>query len=147
MSPINNPIVNPSYRETKQKHNTICIGYLYAQANTNKVNKTWALLQLEVKMNRTSFVCGNHHGHHKRTQNVNTHNRTTQNTKNLSNTDTIIKPYFVRSFICVLEYRYFVRFYDFSIMYEIMVTLLLYCFLVRNIFFSIYFKRFVYDYK
>ena len=79
-------------RQTKQKHNTICIGYLYAQANTNKVNKTWALLQLEIKMNRTSFVCGNHHGHHKRTQNVNTHNRTTQSTKNLSNTDTIIKP-------------------------------------------------------
>jgi hypothetical protein len=26
-------------RKTKQKHNTICIGHHYAQANTNNVNK------------------------------------------------------------------------------------------------------------
>ena len=32
-------------RQTKQKHNTICVGHHYAQANTNNVNKTWALLQ------------------------------------------------------------------------------------------------------
>ena len=32
-------------RQTNQKHNTICVGHHYAQANTNNVNKTWALLQ------------------------------------------------------------------------------------------------------
>ena len=26
--------------KTKQKHNTICVGHHYAQANTHKVNKT-----------------------------------------------------------------------------------------------------------
>ena len=34
--------------QTKQKHkktNTMCIGHCYPQANTNNVNKTWALLQ------------------------------------------------------------------------------------------------------
>jgi len=35
---------NPEKRR-KQKHNTICVGHRYAQANTNKVNKTWVLLQ------------------------------------------------------------------------------------------------------
>jgi hypothetical protein len=24
-----------------EKHNTICVGYHYAQTNTNNVNKTW----------------------------------------------------------------------------------------------------------
>jgi hypothetical protein len=28
-----------------KKYNTICVGHHYAQANTNNVNKTWALLQ------------------------------------------------------------------------------------------------------
>ena len=32
-------------RKTKQKHNTICDGFHYAETNTNSVNKTWALLQ------------------------------------------------------------------------------------------------------
>ena len=32
-------------RKTKQNHNTVCFGHHYAQANTNNVNKTWALLQ------------------------------------------------------------------------------------------------------
>jgi hypothetical protein len=32
-------------RKTKQKHNTICVRHHYTQANTNNVNKTWALLQ------------------------------------------------------------------------------------------------------
>ena len=32
-------------KKTKQKHNTICAGYHYAQANTNNVNKTCVLLQ------------------------------------------------------------------------------------------------------
>jgi hypothetical protein len=27
-------------RQTKQKHNTICVGHHYAQINTNNVNKT-----------------------------------------------------------------------------------------------------------
>jgi hypothetical protein len=27
-------------RQTKQKHNTICVGHHYSQANTNNVNKT-----------------------------------------------------------------------------------------------------------
>jgi hypothetical protein len=31
-------------RKTKQTHNTICVGH-YAQANTNHVNKTGAVLQ------------------------------------------------------------------------------------------------------
>ena len=29
----------------KKKHNTICVGHHYTQANTNNVNKTCALLQ------------------------------------------------------------------------------------------------------
>jgi len=31
-------------RQTKQKHNKICVGNHYTQAKTNNVNKTWALL-------------------------------------------------------------------------------------------------------
>jgi hypothetical protein len=32
-------------RKQKQKHNTICMGHYYTQANTNNVNKTRTLLQ------------------------------------------------------------------------------------------------------
>ena len=32
-------------RQTKQKHNTICVGHYYAQADTHYVGKTCALLQ------------------------------------------------------------------------------------------------------
>jgi hypothetical protein len=32
-------------KQTKQQHNTICVGYHYTQTNTNNVNKTWSLLQ------------------------------------------------------------------------------------------------------
>ena len=32
-------------RQTKQKHNTICVGHHYTETNTNNVNKTWNLLQ------------------------------------------------------------------------------------------------------
>jgi len=32
-------------RKTKQKHNTICVGHHYTQANINNINKTWAILQ------------------------------------------------------------------------------------------------------
>ena len=31
--------------QTKQKHNTICVGHHYTQANTHNANKTWTLLQ------------------------------------------------------------------------------------------------------
>jgi hypothetical protein len=48
---IEGAIKNGKYRETsntgykrrrqgKQKHNTMCVGHYYAQANTNNVNKT-----------------------------------------------------------------------------------------------------------
>ena len=33
-------------RKSKQKHNVICVGHHYAQTNTNNVNKTRALLQI-----------------------------------------------------------------------------------------------------
>ena len=42
----------------------------------NNVSKTWALLQTEVKKNRTTFLCGNRNGHG--AQNVKTHNSATQ---------------------------------------------------------------------
>ena len=32
-------------RQTKQKHNTLCVGNHYMQTNRNNLNKTWALLQ------------------------------------------------------------------------------------------------------
>jgi len=31
--------------QAKQKHNTMCVGHHYMQANTNNVNKACALLQ------------------------------------------------------------------------------------------------------
>jgi len=51
-------------RKAKQKHNTICVGRHYVQANTNNVNKTCALLQTTGGKNRTSFLCGNRNGDH-----------------------------------------------------------------------------------
>ena len=36
------------------KHNTIGVGHHYMEANTNNVK------QLEVKVNRTYFLCGTH---------------------------------------------------------------------------------------
>jgi hypothetical protein len=32
-------------KQKNQKTNTMCVGHHYPQANTNNVNKTWALLQ------------------------------------------------------------------------------------------------------
>jgi len=32
-------------RKTKQKYNTICVSHHYTQTSTNKVNKTWALVE------------------------------------------------------------------------------------------------------
>ena len=37
--------------EEKQNKHTICVGHHYTQTNTNNVNKTRDLLQLEVKTN------------------------------------------------------------------------------------------------
>ena len=49
----------------KKKHNTINVGHNYTQINTNNVNKHEpSYKQLEVKTNRTSFLCGNRNGHH-----------------------------------------------------------------------------------
>ena len=52
-------------RKTQQKHNTICIGHHYAQANTNNVNKTWALPQTTEGIDEQNiFLYENHNGHH-----------------------------------------------------------------------------------
>ena len=48
-------------RQTKHKHNIICVGHHYAQTNKNNVNKKYK--QLEVKTNRTWFLYGNRNGH------------------------------------------------------------------------------------
>ena len=45
-------------RGRNQRHSTICVGHHYVQTNTNNVDTTWVLLA--------------------KTQNLNTHNRTTQ---------------------------------------------------------------------
>jgi hypothetical protein len=40
-NPENLAIIGYTRRsQAKQKHNTICVGHHYAQANTNNVNKT-----------------------------------------------------------------------------------------------------------
>ena len=70
---------NSSYQDEK-KHNTICVGQHYAQTSTDNVNKTCALLQMEIKTNRTSFLCGNCNGLHNtefRTTNSNVNERLT----------------------------------------------------------------------
>ena len=47
-------------RKTKQKHNTICVGYHYEQTNTYNVNKTWVLIQTTEGKDEPSIVlCGN----------------------------------------------------------------------------------------
>ena len=52
-------------RQTKQTHNTICVGHHYAQANTNGVIKTWAHLQTTGDKDEPNIVlCGNRNGHH-----------------------------------------------------------------------------------
>jgi hypothetical protein len=69
-------------RWTKQKYNTICDRYHYAQTNINNVNTTWALLQTSGRKDGIRS-CASQHG----TQNVKTHNRTKQKTKKMSTTD------------------------------------------------------------
>jgi hypothetical protein len=43
-------------RQTKQKHNTICVWHHYAQTNTNNVNKIWTLLQTTGGKDEPSIV-------------------------------------------------------------------------------------------
>jgi hypothetical protein len=61
------------------------VGQYYPQANTNNVNKICALLQTTGGKDEPTIVCmrKSQHG----TQNVKTHTRRTQNTKQMSNTD------------------------------------------------------------
>ena len=51
-----------SQGQTKQKHNTICVGHHYAQTNTNSVSRSWK--QLEERTNRTLLLCEYRNGHH-----------------------------------------------------------------------------------
>ena len=44
------------WRQTKQKHNTICVGHYYAHANTNNVNNTCALLQTTGSPDKQNIV-------------------------------------------------------------------------------------------
>ena len=43
--------------QKKTKKNTICVGHHYAQANTNNINKTWALVQTTGGKDEP-FLCG-----------------------------------------------------------------------------------------
>ena len=63
----------------------MCVGHHYPQANTNNVNTTCALLHTTGGIDEPTIVCmrKSQHG----TKNVKTHNRRTQNTKQMSNTD------------------------------------------------------------
>jgi hypothetical protein len=65
----------------------MCVGHYYPHANTNNVNKTWALLQTTGTggKDEPNIVCmrKSRHGTH----NVKTHNRRTQKAKKMSNTD------------------------------------------------------------
>ena len=76
-------------RQAKQKHNTICVGHHYMQANTNNVNHTCAPLRPTGGKDEPSIVfyaeivTTSQHG----TQNVKIHNKTTLKIKNLINTD------------------------------------------------------------
>ena len=72
-----------------EKHNTICVGHNHMQTNTNDANKTCSLLQttggndeLNIAFKRKWQRASQHV-----TQNVQTHNRTAQKTKTMSNTD------------------------------------------------------------
>ena len=73
----------------------MCVAHHYPQANTNNVNKTCALLQTTGDKDEQTIVCmrKSQHG----TQNVKTHNRRTQNTKKMSNTDLNDRKIFCKS--------------------------------------------------
>ena len=75
--------------KTHQSQNLICVGHHSTQTNTNKVNKTRAILQTtggkdesNINFMRKSYWISQHG-----TQNVKTHNRTTQKTEKISITD------------------------------------------------------------
>ena len=74
-------------RKSKQKHNTICVGHHCMKVNKNNVNKTCALLQTTGCKDEPHIVFMRKST---RTQTVKTHNRTTQKTKKMSNTDPTI---------------------------------------------------------
>ena len=76
---------NKRRRQTKQKHNTICFGN-YAQANTNNVNKTWALLQTAGDKDGPNivFMRKSYRTSQDGIQNLKTPYRTTQNAKNIN---------------------------------------------------------------
>jgi hypothetical protein len=62
---------------------TIC-----KQTQITSIRHTPSYEQLEVKTNRKSFLCETRKGHNNtKTQNIKTHNRTKQKTKNMSSTD------------------------------------------------------------
>jgi transcription elongation factor Elf1 len=56
-------IVQTRRRKTKQKHNTIRVGHHCMQTNTDMRPPT-NNPELDIKTNRTSFICGNCNGHH-----------------------------------------------------------------------------------
>ena len=57
--------MNSPEKPDVEKHNTISFGNVYAQTNTNNVNKTWALLQTTGgEDDPNDFLCGNRNGHH-----------------------------------------------------------------------------------
>ena len=52
-------------KQQKNKKNTIYVEHHYAQANTNNVNKTWALLQTTGCKDEPNIVLyGYYNGHH-----------------------------------------------------------------------------------
>jgi hypothetical protein len=75
-------------RKSNQKRNAKCVGHRYAKANTNNVNKTCTVLQptggkVELNLN---FMRKSERTSQRGTQNVETHNRTTQKSKKMSKT-------------------------------------------------------------
>ena len=75
--------------EEEQNKNTICVGQHYIQVNTNNVNKTSALIQTTGGKDERNivFLWISQRTSQHATKNVKTHNRTTQKTKIMSNTD------------------------------------------------------------
>jgi hypothetical protein len=70
-------------KKNKQKHNRVCVAHHYTQTNTNNVNKTWDLLQTTGGKNEPNivFMRKSQRTSQHETQNVKTHNRTTQKLK------------------------------------------------------------------
>ena len=70
-------------KQTKQIHNTICVGHNNAQTNTNNVNKTADLLEAIGGKDEPNidYMWKSSRTSQHETQNVKTHNRTTQKTK------------------------------------------------------------------